>query len=341
MDDNVSLFSGYNQRENRTTNYCLLLLKSLYEASPKYLAEILATLIDHDFSDLVGIRFRQQQKREHSTPDGLICQRAFTIFVETKRWDWFYDSQLEAHLKELDTEQPGKKILIALGNFDSTTLSRFERIRTICSDKYHKRIVFASVSFSDLLRACKNLGSLSKIHADMIADFERYLSEEGLLSSWEHLLDVVNCAGIPDEVVKGNVYMCPAKSGAYNHTRSKFFGMYKDKKVQFVARIEAVVVIHSEDKAMIQWSNTNSSDETSLISIARGKHTNWRPREFPTRVFVLGPLAKTEFHKGTKWGLRGNKRYFDISALNPVDEEDLARKLQGKDWPLDTWMVKP
>jgi hypothetical protein len=35
----ISLFSGYSQGENRTTNYCLLLLKMLYEENPKSLAD--------------------------------------------------------------------------------------------------------------------------------------------------------------------------------------------------------------------------------------------------------------------------------------------------------------
>lgn len=36
MSEGISLFSGYNQKENRHTNYCLLMLKLLYEEIPKY-----------------------------------------------------------------------------------------------------------------------------------------------------------------------------------------------------------------------------------------------------------------------------------------------------------------
>jgi hypothetical protein len=31
MGSDITLFSGYSQKENRTTNYCLLVLKMLYE----------------------------------------------------------------------------------------------------------------------------------------------------------------------------------------------------------------------------------------------------------------------------------------------------------------------
>lgn len=36
----ITLFSGYSHGENRTTNYCLLVLKMLYEENPKLLGEI-------------------------------------------------------------------------------------------------------------------------------------------------------------------------------------------------------------------------------------------------------------------------------------------------------------
>jgi hypothetical protein len=41
MGKQVSLFSGYGQKENRTTNYCLLMLKLIYEENPKYLSEVI------------------------------------------------------------------------------------------------------------------------------------------------------------------------------------------------------------------------------------------------------------------------------------------------------------
>ena len=40
----ISLFSGYNQKENRHTNYCLLMLKLLYEENPKNLSEALSRM---------------------------------------------------------------------------------------------------------------------------------------------------------------------------------------------------------------------------------------------------------------------------------------------------------
>lgn len=51
MSREVSLFSGYSQRENRTTNYCLLILKMLYEENPKFLAEVLSALVGEELGE--------------------------------------------------------------------------------------------------------------------------------------------------------------------------------------------------------------------------------------------------------------------------------------------------
>src|SRR5687768_2206527 len=112
----ISLFSGYEQKENRVTNYVLLVLKLVYEESPLLLGEILSALVGQDMGGEVGVVFRQQEKKGKSIPDGLIVQRPFSVYIETKSWDWFYDEQIAAHLEGLDATGPGMKILLALSN---------------------------------------------------------------------------------------------------------------------------------------------------------------------------------------------------------------------------------
>ena len=104
MSKPITLFSGYTQRENRVTNYCLLVLKMLYEENPKYLGEVLSALVGEDVADKIGVTFRQQERKASSAPDGLILQPSVTVYIETKNFDWFYDAQLERHLSALATE---------------------------------------------------------------------------------------------------------------------------------------------------------------------------------------------------------------------------------------------
>ena len=69
MSRPISLFSGYSKGENRTTNYCLLVLKMLYEENPKFLAEVMSTLVGEDLGERIGVKFRQQERKDSAVPD--------------------------------------------------------------------------------------------------------------------------------------------------------------------------------------------------------------------------------------------------------------------------------
>ena len=330
MGTRISLFSGYSQKENRTTNYCMLMLKMLYEENPKYLSSVMSSLISEEVGDYVGVKFYQQTKKDGSIPDGFISQKPFAIYIETKTFDWFYDDQLKRHLEALNQEGPGLKVLIALGNFEMDLKERFPRIQQVCRTEYQGAIAFAGVTFEDFLGAIKQIEYLPKNLADAVSDFQDYLNEENLLPAWEGYIDVVNCVGLPEDVLQGNVYMCPATGGSYNHSRCKYFGMYRYKKVEKVAVIEAVVDVESETEARIKWKNVKKPDE-ALKVLAIEKVINLRG-EYPTRIFLLGDLFDTEFIKDTKGGMMGSKQYFDISSLGAKDASELATALKGRTW---------
>src|SRR5712692_5244314 len=331
MSKPISLFSGYSQKENRVTNYCLLIMKMLYEENPKYLAEVLAAICGEDMASHVGVSFRQQERRDTSVPDGLIVQPPFTIYIETKNYDWFYDAQLENHLAALDKEAVGEKILLALGSFESDGVDRFNRVRTICDEKYRKSIRFSVVAFEDLIGALA-IPSLPKNLADAITDFRAFLNEEDLLPSWRERLDVINCAGLPEDITEAGVYMCPVEGGAYNHSRSRFFGMYRNKRVELIAEIEAVVDIDLKtDTSSLKWKNVQGTDD-HFRERAKAKVAELRPTEGPTRIFLLGILSETDFRKDSPGCMFYSKRYFNIAHLQPHSASELAQQLSGKVW---------
>jgi hypothetical protein len=330
MGKSISLFSGYSQKENRTTNYCLLALKMIYEENPKFLGEILSGFIGYDMSEEVGVKFKQQEIKPNSIPDGLIYQQAFTVYIETKNFNWFYDEQLERHLNALSEESPGIKVLLALGNFEGDADKKFHQIESLCQDKYKSKIFFATVSFEDFINALSSL-SLPKNTSDAIKDLEGYLDEEGLLPSWHRWLDVVNCAGLPEDVLNGNVYMCPAEGGAYSHGRCKFFGMYRQKRVEKLSLIKAVVDVESETEAKLLWKNIDEST-SELLKEAKSKVDSMRPGEYPTRIFLLGQLYDTNFVKDTPGGMIGSKQYFDISKFKAENAKDLSYHLKNLTW---------
>jgi len=332
MGHNITLFSGYNQSENRTTNYCLLILKMLYEENPKFLAEFLNNLGGENFGENVGVKFLQQEKKKWSIPDGVIIQKSFSIYIETKNFNWFYDDQLENHLRALGEEEIKEKILIALGRFENDNYkNEFQNVKNICKTKFKEEIKFEAVSFEDFVDALDKLSDIPKNLKDNLEDFKLYLDESDLLPRWKNYLDVVNCAGIPEDVLDGNVYLCPATGGAYNHGRSKYFGMYRNKMVEKVAEIKGIVDILSPEEAVLLWKNT-SEDDCDIKTIAMEKLNIWRPKTYPTRVFVLGDLFETTFMKDSSGGMWGSKKYFDISGLGIKNAQELSIVLKEKKW---------
>lgn len=82
--------------------------------------------------------------------------------------------------------------------------------------------------------------------------------------------------------------MCPATGGAYNHSRCKYFGMYRQKRVERIALIEAVVDVELGVGEVLKWSNIKRPAK-HLCDLARRKVETLRPEDGPTRVFILGP----------------------------------------------------
>jgi hypothetical protein len=150
-------------------------------------------------------------------------------------------------------------------------------------------------------------------------------------------LDVVNCAQLFNEIEQGEAYLCPAKGGAYKHKPCRFFGLYRNKSVESVAEIEAVVDVSKQAKtggqvrAEVLWSNSSQSDQ-QLQKTATERALRFRPHKLPIRVFILANRTPTNFVKDSKGGMFGSKRYFDTSPLKAKDAGDLAAKLEGKQW---------
>jgi hypothetical protein len=328
MSQKICLFPTFSQKENQTTNHCLLILKMIYEENPKFLSEILSVLLGEGFSGTVGVQFMQQQKGKKTVPDGEITQEPFSIFIETKLGRNFGKEQLLGHLETLKDKQ-GQRVLIALGNFeqDIPDHSNFKEVES--SAKNHG-ISFVAISFEQLIQAIQ-LPLLSKNLTDAVSDLGEYLDKSALLPSWKYRLDVVNCRVSFDSVFQNQVYTCPAKGGQYNHRRSSYFGTYRNKCVEQIAAIEAVVDLESKDDAKLVWRNDNRS-EAELVNIAIERRQQIGESFYPARVFILGHLFSTNFSKASSGGMQGSKQYFDIGNLDVKNAEDLAIKLRGKTW---------
>lgn len=331
MPKPVSLFSGYSQKENRVTNYVLLVLRMLYEDSPSYLNEIFGRLFPEEVSNIIGVSFKQQTKKGTSVPDGLITQKAFSIFIEAKNHDWFYKNQIDKHLEGLNNEDPGIKVLMLLGNIESDVEERFDDISKTTREKFDGKIHFKVVTFEDLLSELNEL-DLPKRLQDLVDELEHFFDEESLLPRWKYKLDVVNCTGSADKVVEHGIYTCPTSGGAYNHRRCRYFGVYGGKKVvEFVCDIRAVLDFEDGECTKFSWQNTDESKDL-LINESIEKLQELHLSRDTVRAFLLGERFATRFIKGSSGGMQQSKRYFDIKNLEANNAEHLATLLKSHKW---------
>lgn len=332
MGREISLFADYHQKENSLTNYCGLLMKMLYEDSPKKFEELLATLLKTDTNIIVGPTFTQQTKTVKSIPDLAITQKSFSVFFETKTTDWFYEDQINRHIAGFN-QTADDKILFLLSNFENDNLE--EQFDTQIKEAKKHKIILQPITFEDFVGSLEQVCN-SEYLRTLLDEFKLYLDRNNYLPKWKYLLDVVSCSGTLEEIEQG-VYMCPDTGGAYSHRRAKYFGPYSNKKVSDIFEISAIVVIEKNlGDAKIKWRNKNIKNEI-LIEQAKQKLQNWQWRidenkSVPLQVFLLENRQETNFIKETSGGMLQSKKYFWDIATDCKNSQELAEKLRDKNW---------
>ena len=332
MGREISIFADYHQKENSLTNYCGLLLKLLYEDSPRRFEELLATLVKTDTNIIVGPTFTQQTKETKSIPDLAITQKSFSIFFETKLSDWFYEDQIDRHIAGFN-QTVDNKILFLLSNFEQDNLE--ERFKEEIAKAKTDGIILQPLTFEDFVGSLEQVCN-SEYLKNLLEEFKIYLDHNGRLPKWKYLLDVVSCSGTMEEINQ-EVYMCPDTGGAYSHRRAKYFGPYASKQVANIFEIKAIVVIEKNlGEAKIKWKNGTSKSE-AIIEEARTKLQMWKWRidenkSVPLQVFLLDKREPTNFRKETSGGMLQSKKCFWDIATDCKTSKELADKLLNKNW---------
>lgn len=340
MGREISLFADFSQKENRITNYCGLVLKTLYEENPNSFEAVINKLLEEKSIE-VNPKFSQQEKTVKSIPDLCIQQKSFAIYFETKFRDWFYDSQLEKHLDGLRQLSAETKILFLLCDEEIENLeSRFKKTVELARKN---KIIVQPITFELLLSALKSDSvKTSSTFDNILAEFEQYLDTNALLPNWKNRLDVVNCGGTLSELDIG-YYACPDTGGSYKHKRSKYFGAYFKKKVNYIFQIRAVVVVEYDCESEkiiaknIKWNNTNeNADDLKKEAVEKiSAAEQWRLDEVKginLQVFLLGDKNVSTFIKCSSGGMFGSKQYFDRIPNTIETAEELAKTLTGKCW---------
>lgn len=335
MGQEISLFNDYRTKENILSNHCGVVLKLLYEENPRSFEEAISNLTSQDF--MISPSFKQQIKKKDSVPDIVIEQKSFTIFFETKTFDWFYKNQIDRHLKGFKKDTT-YNILFLLSNFEiDNPEEKFESQISEAANLYG--ITLCPISFEAFIGVLETVDSTDNFKT-FLDEFRSFLERNNYLPTWKYMLDIVNCASTIHEVHNHDVYMCPDTGGKYKHRRALFFGGYKSKNVKFIHEIKALVVIEQGGQSgRVVWKNFNKLKNDDLIEEAKNKLNLFENRkseiqERDLQVFLLQNPVEANFRKSSDGGLYSSKKYLRSIAKehNARNSTELASKLSGTTW---------
>lgn len=142
-----------------------------------------------------------------------------------------------------------------------------------------------------------------------------------------------------DDSKKECIYSCPDEGGQYSHKRARFFGKYKNKKVDFIYEIDCVVVVKEEDGRIeideIKYNNKNLSEE-EILERSRTYFEKFAERKeelFAWRqLFLLSSGEETNYVKVSPGPLQGKKYVSNDVTAGVKSSRELAEKLKGYEW---------
>ena len=132
------------------------------------------------------------------------------------------------------------------------------------------------------------------------------------------------------------MYYEPAHRSSRDH---RFLAIYKDKLIQGVGEIAAIVEADISDESVEVVPADNppkKPDLDRILSIVNNARSSrgWDIRH-GHRFFVVDQFHPTKFRKASPGGMRG-QQYFDLSEVLGRDEFDsaaeVADELSGREW---------
>ena len=310
----LNYFQTYSQPENLITNNTLLMLRHVYRSSPDLLEAVIKGVMEEDDVE-IGLRFKQQVKGKASVPDAVLSQKALNIYIEAKRWNKLYDQQLSNHMESIaDKKHPtNSAFLIGL------TLHRIsENDRdTWRTEALRHNIRFVAITYSDLLEALETVCANHPILQEIFEDYQTFLVSENLITDRDRKLVAMLCGQSWRENIKFGVYYEPSYRNS-KWGRAAYLGVYKNKQVSHVGRIEAVAVcwkrqgilgVDAEESGVL---SDEQKDRISSIIDAATYYPNLGVDAH--RYYVVDHFLETDLRKASSGGMMGH-RYFDIGHL--------------------------
>lgn len=312
----VTRFPHYHQAENVVTNHVMVMLRTLYNVSPKLLEGLLQALCQEEVT--IGPRFSQQIAGSHSVPDGLVLQKPLSIFVETKLGSYLDAEQLKRHCESISSRsvnQPGN-FLIALGS-GSSGLAIPEEVTALA----HKLgIKIARASFRELVdhmaEAALRVTDLAL--RDVIQEFTDFVYAQKLVPREDQFLVAMLTGTSWRENLEYGIYYEPVERNP-KWQRAAFLGLYHDRQVSHVGRIvTAVAAVEDGGQLIFRQPEKGRLDDgqrlgvQKIIEAAQAYYEAFQTEEH--RYYIVDKFEPTDFKKVTPGGMIGY-RYFDIEDI--------------------------
>ena len=313
----VTRFPHYHQAENVVTNHVMVMLRMLYNASPKLLEALLRAICADELT--VGPSFSQQIAGAYSVPDGLILQEPLAVFVETKLGSAINPDQLQRHCQTIVERLPGRKgsFLISLTSGQARQQKIPDELEAMARNN---SITIVSVTFGDLVAQIAELPVADLSLRETLEEFADFVFAQGLVPREEQFMVAMLTGTSWRENLRYGVYYEPVERSP-KWQQAAFLGLYHDKHVSHVGRIVAAVSAMQDDMGNIAFDKP----ETGILDDARRQAVrdvieaaqDYYPglESSPHRYYIVDSFTPMNFRKRTPGGMMGH-RYFDVEDIS-------------------------
>ena len=308
----ISYFQKYTQQENHITNNTLLMFRHLYRHNPLGFERFLNNMIGDENLE-VGLVFRQQVKTKKSTPDGVISQNPFNIYIEAKRNGKLLKDQIRRHLQIAKDKEQG----YILGLVQTPlSVTKLEQYKNFCSSE---GVAFATTTYTDLVHLLRGQAKDHETELiEIIDDYEQFLLSENMIVKPFRMFCVA-CGTSFNENVANAIYY--EREHRTDNANTRFIGIYRKKTITHIGRIKtSVIAIYKEEELKIEGGGAISDLEKDRI-----RQTIEASTYYPHlgnerhRYYVIDDLTEVNLKKTSPQGIR-SIRYLDL-------EEDFSASL--------------
>lgn len=324
----IHYFQRYSTLENSVTNNTLQLLARIYDHSRFRASELLTELTGQPVT--IGLEITQQERGVESVPDGSVIQRSLKILVEAKVDSPVDTVQLMNHAKQFSGES--QRILLLLTR-QALSASKEAAIADRIFAKY-PGVVFKSITYEDICQAIT--GMFKEYERDIcviVEDYIEYCNEAGLFDQSPYLLRIVPCGDSLRLNRKYGIYFQPSDRG---YTKHSYVGIYANKSVQVIWRIDSVFDIEFVDgqltKTLIEGRQTNEYDQ-NIVEIIKDAKPECGYNVATGHRFFCGKPEDTEFRKTSSGGIQGARFASLRDHVGELrDVPAIAEQLRTSEW---------